>query len=190
MPDGKFELLLHEIKDLNVNIIGLAETRWSGKGHFEQDGYYIIYSGGEKSGYGGVAIVLDAKTKKSILSEDYISNRIVMVKIDTKPTKTTIIQVYAPTSKKEADEDTDQFYEDLQSVLSTVKDKDPLIILGDFNAKVGSIPQKDFGLGPFGMGNKNERGERLLTFCNTNKLTITNTQFMNHPRRKYTWISP
>ena len=113
-----------------------------------------------------------------------------MVKLDTKPTKTTIIQVYAPTSKKETDDDTDKFYEDLQSVITTVKDKDPLIIMGDFNAKVGKGPQKDSGLGPFGLGNRNERGERLLTFCKTNNLTITNSQFMNHPRRKYTWISP
>ena len=113
-----------------------------------------------------------------------------MIKIDTKPTKTTIIQVYAPTSKKEADDDTDQFYEDLQSVLCTIKGKDPVIIMGDFNAKVGEGQQKEAGLGPFGLGTKNERGERLLAFCEINKLKITNTQFQQPKRRIYTWISP
>ena len=69
----------------------MSETRWAGSGHFEQDEYYVVYSGGDKTGYGGVAIILDPQTKKSILSEDYINNRIVMIKLDTKPTKTTII---------------------------------------------------------------------------------------------------
>ena len=75
-----------------------------------------------KSGQGGVALVLDPNTKKSLLGEDYINERIVMVKLNTKPTKTTIIQIYAPTSKKEADDDVDQFYEDLQATLSSIKE--------------------------------------------------------------------
>ena len=76
-------------------------------GHFEHEGYYIVYSGADKSGQGGVALVLDPNTKKRLLSEDYINERIVMIKLNTKPTKTTIIQIYAPTSKKEADDDVD-----------------------------------------------------------------------------------
>ena len=169
---------------------GIAETRWSGMGHFEHDGHYIVYSGAEKSGYGGVALVLDPITKKSLLSEDYINERIVMIKLDTKPTKTTIIQVYAPTSKKEADDDVDQFYEDLQAVLSSIKDKDPIIIMGDFNAKVGQGQLKESGLGPYGLGQRNERGDRLLSFCKINNFAIMNTLFPQHPRRRYTWISP
>ena len=190
LPDGKFELLVNEIDFLKLNIVGISETRWAGKGHFEHDDYYIVYSGKDETGYGGVAIILDPKTKKSLLSEDYINERIIMIKIDTKPTKTTIIQVYAPTSKKEADEDTEKFYEDLQSVLATLKDKDPIIIMGDFNAKVGEGQQKESGLGPYGLGTRNERGEQLLTFCQANNFVITNTQFPHHPRRRYTWISP
>ena len=122
LSDGKFELLINEIKHHNFNITGISETRWSGSGHFEHDGHYIVYSGADKSGQGGVALVLDPNTKKSLLGEDYINERIVMVKLNTKPTKTTIIQIYAPTSKKEADDDVDQFYEDLQATLSSIKE--------------------------------------------------------------------
>ena len=100
LEDGKFELLINEIHHHKFNVTGIAETRWSGSGHFEHDGHYIVYSGADKSGYGGVALILDPITKKSLLCEDYINERIVMIKLDTKSTKTTIIQVYAPTSKK------------------------------------------------------------------------------------------
>ena len=62
--------------------------------------------------------------------------------------------------------------------------------MGDFNAKVGQGQLKNSGLGPFGLGQRNERGERLLNFCNINNFSITNTHFQNHPRRRYTWISP
>ena len=41
-----------------------------------------------------------------------------------------------------------------------------------------------------GMGEKNERGEKLIEFCQSRKLTITNTWFTQPNRRKYTWISP
>ena len=188
--EGKFELLINEIKSQNINITGISETRWAGEGHFEHDDYYIVYSGRKETGYGGVAIILDPITKKSLLSEDYVSDRIVMIKLDTKPTKTTIIQVYAPTSKKEADDETDKFYEDLQALLATIKDKDPIIIMGDFNAKVGKGQQKESGLGPHGLGIRNERGERLLSFCQANNFKIGNTLFPHHPRRRYTWVSP
>lgn len=94
-----------------------------------------------------------------------------------------------PPVKKEADDDVDQYYEDLQALLSTIKDKDPIIIMGDFNAKVGQGQLWDSGLGPFGLGHRNERGERLLDFCKINNFSITNTHFPNHPRRRDTWIS-
>ena len=62
--------------------------------------------------------------------------------------------------------------------------------MGDFNAKVGEGASKQQGLGPHGLGVRNESGEKLLTFCQSNQLQILNTLFKNHPRRKYTWISP
>ena len=61
---------------------------------------------------------------------------IIKVKINTKPTQTTIIQIYAPTSKKSADQEVEEFYGKLQSVLDALKDKEPLIIMRTLNSKV------------------------------------------------------
>ena len=49
----------------------------------------------------------------------------------------TIIQVYAPTTDAEESE-IDQFYEDLQYLLELIPKKNFLLIIGDWNAKVGS----------------------------------------------------
>ena len=39
--------------------------------------------------------------------------------------------------------------------------KDIVIVLGDFNAKVGS-EQYENAVGPYGLGEVNERGQRLI----------------------------
>ena len=54
-----------------------------------------------------------------------------------KPFTIMVIQVYAPTSNAEEAE-VEQFYEDLQDLLALTPKKDVLIIIGDWNAKVGS----------------------------------------------------
>ena len=53
-----------------------------------------------------------------------------------------------------------------------------LFIIGDWNAKVGS--QETPGVtGKFGLGIKNEAGQRLIDFCQENAL-IANTLFQQH----------
>ena len=67
--------------------------------------------------------------------------------------------------------------------------KDVLFIIGDWNAKVRS--QETLGItGKFGLGIRNEAGQRLIDFCQENTLVIANTLFQQHKRRLYTWKSP
>ena len=83
-----------------------------------------------------------------------------------------VIQVYALTSNVEEAE-VEQFYEDLQDLLELTAKKDVLFILGDWNAKVGS--QETPGVtGKFGLGMRNEAGQRLIEFCQENALVIAN----------------
>ena len=44
--------------------------------------------------------------------------------------------------------------------------------------------------GKFGLGVRNEAGQRLIEFCQHNSLVIANTLFQQHKRRLYTWTSP
>ena len=81
-----------------MNITGLCETRWSGEGVFEKEGHTIIFSGNKKGGNHGVAIILDSYHGKCLRSHDFISDRIVTIKLNSKTAPINIIQVYAPTS--------------------------------------------------------------------------------------------
>ena len=67
-------------------------------------------------------------------------------------------------------------YEDLQDILELTSKKDVLFITGDWNAKVGS--QETLGVtGKFGLGMRNEAGQRLTEFCQDNTLVTANTLF-------------
>ena len=99
-----------------------------------------------------------------------------------------VIQVCAPTSNAE-EAQVERFYEHLQDLLELTPKKDVLLIIGYWNAKVGS--QEIPGVtGKFGLGVQNEAGQRLTQFFQENALVITNTLFQQQKRRLYTWSSP
>ena len=83
-----------------------------------------------------------------------------------------VIQVCAPTSNAEEAE-VEQFYEDLQDFLELTSPKDVLFIIGDWNAKVES-QETPRVTGKFGLGIRNEAGQRLIEFCQENALAIAN----------------
>ena len=61
----------------------------------------------------------------------------ISVRLQGKPLKIMVIQVYALTSNVEEAE-VEQFYEDLHDLLEVKPPKDVLFIIGDWNAKVGN----------------------------------------------------
>ena len=111
----------------------------------------------------------------------------ISVRFQGKPFDIMVFQVYAPTSNAEEAE-VEQFYEDLQDLLELTAKKDVLLIIGDWNANVGS--QETPGVtGKFGLGIWNEAGQKLIEFCQENTRVIANTLFQQHKRPLYTWTS-
>ena len=110
------------------------------------------------------------------------------VHFQAKPFNITVIQVYAPNNNP-GEAEVERFYEDLQDLLELTPKKDVFFILGGWNAKVGS--QETPGVtGKFGLGMRNEAGQRIIEFCQENALVIANTLFQQNKRRFYTWTSP
>ena len=111
----------------------------------------------------------------------------ISVHLQGKPFNITAIQVYAPTSNAEEAE-VEWLYEDLQDLLELTTKKDVLFTLGDWNTK-GRSQETPGVTGKFGLGIRNETGQRLIEFCQENALVIANTLFQQHKRRLYTWTS-
>ena len=132
--------------------------------------------------------MLNKRVQNAVLGCSLKNDRMISVRFQGKPFNINIIQAYTATSNAEEAE-VKRFYEDLQDLLELTPQKDVLFILGDWNAKVGS--QETPGVtGKFGLGVRNESGQRLIEFCQENALVIANTLFQQPKRRLYPWTSP
>ena len=121
--------------------------------------------------------MVNRRVQNAVLGCNLRNNRMISVHFQGKPFNITVIQVYAPTSNAEKAE-VERFYEDLHDLLELIPQKDVLFITGDWNANVGS--QETPGVtGKFGLGMRNEAGQRLIQFCQENALVIANTLFNN-----------
>src|SRR5688572_20449866 len=96
-----------------------------------------------------------------------------------KPMNVLIVQIYAPCEDEE-EEEKDQFYEALDQTLKEYKKgRECLVVMGDFNGKVGNGREENI-IGPYGLGTRNENGERLISFCKKHNLFVTNTWFQQN----------
>ena len=99
-----------------------------------------------------------------------------------------VIQVYAPTSTY-ADDEVEAMYEDITRAIETNKTYFT-VVMGDFNAKVGTQREDETKIGQHGEGLRNHRGQMLVNFLEQQDLFLMNSFFKKSPNRKWTWKSP
>ena len=190
---GKTAQVTSEMQRYRISILGVSECRWSGFGRLRtQTGEIILYSGRDDDVHqSGVAIVMTRYASRCLESWSPVSDRIITARFHSKYIKTTIVQVYAPTNEAE-DEAKETFYDQLQKVLDAVPRHDMLLVMGDWNAKVGVRQEGESGIvGKHGLiCERNDNGDRFVSFCAWNNLAITSTMFPHKDVHKYTWTSP
>ncbi|XP_068756780.1 uncharacterized protein [Montipora capricornis] len=101
-----------------------------------------------------------------------------------------LVCVYAPTLQSPP-EVKDQFYESLDTVIGMVPSSDHILLLGDFNARVGADRESwPSVVGHHGIGKMNENDQTLLELCCYHNLYGTNTFFQNKAYHKVSWRHP
>ena len=171
---------------MNIDILGIRELKWTGMGEFNSDDHHIYYCGHKSLGRNRVAIIINKRVQNAVLGCNLQNDRMISVHFQGKSFNITVIQVYTPTSNAEETE-VEWFYEDLQDLLEPIPPKDVLFITGDCKSRIQETPGVK---GKFGLGVRNETGQRLTEFCQENALVIANTLFQQHKRRLDTWTSP
>ncbi|XP_064131955.1 sorting nexin-24 isoform X1 [Loxodonta africana] len=182
---GKLDIIKNEMERINIDILGISELKWTGIGHFESDNH-IVYAGNDDSKRNGVAFMVKKNVSRSILKYNAVSDRIISIRLQGRPVNMAIIQIYAPTTRAK-NEEIEDFYQLLKSEIDQTCNQDALIITGDWNAKVGN--EEGSVVGKYGLGDRNNAGDRMIGFCKTNNFFIANTFFHQHKRRLYTWTS-
>ena len=184
--EGKIENVAQEARRLKLDILGVADVGWSGVDQVKVGDYEFIYSA--NGIHTGVGILMTAEVAKCLMGYWAVSGRVIVAKLNANPFNITIIQVYAPTSDH-SDEEIDEFYEQLDSAKRQAGSQDVIMVMGDLNAKVGS-GSSGYAVGPFGLGERNERGDSWVEWCEESGQVICNTWFRHHPRHLWTWSSP
>src|SRR6267154_1989270 len=195
MP-GKLANVLKEMKRTGVRIMGVEETFWDKEGSFptqlpESEGgdkYHVFYSGGKRKRR-GVGVIVREEVVKSVMMWEPISERITIMKLKVAPINMLIVQIYAP-CEDDKEEEKDRFYETLDQIIAEYrKGRECVVVMGDFNGKVGDSKVDDT-VGPFGLGERNDNGERVVGFCKSHNLFATNTWFQQKRSAQWTWKSP
>ncbi|GFN74515.1 hypothetical protein PoB_000102100 [Plakobranchus ocellatus] len=69
-----------------------------------------------------------------------------------------------------SEEDLEQFYEQLRTVVDSIKKRNLISTMGGFIANVITSGSKHQGFGLHGLGERNSNGEHLLTFSGANQI--------------------
>ncbi|XP_047104846.1 uncharacterized protein LOC124743724 [Schistocerca piceifrons] len=189
-------LIARELARYNIDITAISETHLSDSGQLcEPLGGYTYYWSGKSSterAESGVGFAIRDKLACPLTELlKGISDRIITLRLHLASKKYLhLINVYAPTLPS-PDEEKNKFYQDLRHVLRDIPSADKLLLLGDFNARVGN----DFSawngvLGRQGIGKCNSNGLDLLTLCAEFELCLTNTYFRLPEKYKTTWMHP
>lgn len=80
-------------------------------------------------------------------------------------------------------------YQALDEILIRIPRSDKVILLADFNARVGKNMQNGSGMiGAHAIGQVNSNGLRLLSLCAEHESTFSNTIFQQKNKYKASWM--
>lgn len=195
-PERRTALIARELARYRIDIAALSETRIAEEGSVDElkGGYTFFWKGKAKDEerIHGVGLAIKTSLLKQLPGlPTPVNERLMKFRFPLNRTRhITLISAYAPTLTS-SDEVKETFYEELSALVRDTPSNDKLILLGDFNARVGADCRNWKGvLGPHGTGKLNSNGLMLLSLCAEQHLTITNTLFRQADKYKTTWMHP
>ena len=185
-----------ELARYNIDIAALSETRVLGETVLEEvGGGYTFFLKGKPEGdkcHCGVGFAIRSKLVKHLQGKYPvgINERLMTMSLPLEDFTLSIISAYAPTLPS-SDESKERFYGVLSDAIKDVPLSHKLLVMGDFNARVGSdYASWENIIGRHGIGNENSNGTLLLSMCSQLELIITNTIFQQQTNHKTTWMHP
>ena len=133
---------------------------------------------------GGVGLIMSPKATKALLSIETINERIMIATFNGNP-KATVISCYSPTNAA-AEEEVEDFYQVLSSLVKEVPKHNVKIIGGDMNAKLSA---KDIN-GYTYHKNTNRNGNYLIDFLSECNLHALNCRYQKKRGKLYTFTYP
>jgi hypothetical protein len=118
-----------------------------------------------------------ARSQSAVKKVEFISDRMSYIILRCRWCKIIVLNVHAPTEDK-IDDMKDRFYEELEQVFDKFPRYHMKILLGDFNAKVGSEDVFKPTTGNESLHEiSNDNGVRVVKFATSKNLTVKSTMF-------------
>jgi endonuclease/exonuclease/phosphatase family metal-dependent hydrolase len=187
---GKMTEIGKEVVKYKLDVVALQEIRWQGQGQIDKQEYSLFYSGPKRrTGLYGTGFIVPRRTRKSILEFEAVNERICKLRIRGKFRNISITSAHAPTEEREAEKE--EFYDPLEQTCWKIQKYDMLVVMGDFNAKIGKENSLGLVVGKYSLHEtSSENGVRLGQFTMRNNLVIKSTCFPHKKIHLTTWKSP
>ncbi|KAK6765464.1 hypothetical protein RB195_025399 [Necator americanus] len=138
---------------------------------------------------GGVGFVVHPSVVHLVDSHEILSPRLAILRLrHLRQIPISIIIYYSPTSAADESELV-AFYEELEELIRNEKSFYKFVV-GGLNAKLGKATEEEYRIGRFGLGDRNENGNRLAGLLYAARLFHGNSLFMKKDHRRWTWESP
>ena len=184
---GKRLEITNLMKQQNIKILGIADHKITHEEELlteEFDNCRLITSSAWRNttnaAVGGVGILLDKNTEKSMTQVEKINERIIIAQFHGNP-MTTIIVHYSPIN---GSSDAEDHYKKLLDTINLVPKHNILLVLGDYNAHLGTDNAKNTY-----HTETNTNGQYLADLAEEGNMIIGNTEFQKRKGKLWTYIS-
>jgi exonuclease III len=187
LQPGKTNEIMQELEKYNLKITALQEIRWKKSGWFKKGNYAIMHSGNyNNKTVNGTGFLVHKDVLPSVMGFEPISDRSCKLRIKGKFNNITLINVYAPTEDSE-EEEIEEFYSHLSNICDSVSEHDSLILLGDFNARIGKENENTEIAGKHKLHeHTSNNGMKLCQLAQSHNSFISSTAFQHKQTHKGT----
>ena len=190
----------------NIDLLAVQETKMTTETETDlKSGYKFICLQQKYDSHGGLGYLVKNSFIEYITNYEYVSDRVAILDLQFESpqgeTNVRIFNVYGHTLEKSVKDPhlREIFYDQIQNVIDKTPKSWEVIILGDFNSRLGSKEIKNNtreeeeedipAIGQYGYGEMNENGECLLNFLLVNEYVALNTTFKHPPKHRTTWTT-
>ncbi|KAI5715793.1 hypothetical protein M8J77_022481 [Diaphorina citri] len=195
---GKLKQTLDVLREKNIMITAVQETRFTDECSFESEGFRVLKG---KPGrrvtknipHLGTGFIVNKKIVNSILDFSSVCGRLSTLSFKSINKAYTIVNFHAPTNEtnKKDPESVDKLWEKLEETIDKVPKHHSIILIGDFNAQIGKEKKNQKVVGDYPAHRRtNRNGERLIEVCRNCDLKLKSTSFKHLPRKMKTWKHP